>query len=37
MDCVVAACALESDMPLLALDRVFSENCRIESKLKPVS
>jgi hypothetical protein len=37
MDCVAAACTLDSDMPLLALDRVFSEICRIESKLKPVS
>jgi predicted nucleic acid-binding protein len=37
MDCVVAACALESDMPLLALDRDFSGICRIEPKLHLIS
>lgn len=37
MDCVVAACALESDMPLLALDRNFSGICRIEPKLHLIS
>jgi len=37
MDCVVAACALEADMPLLALDRDFSGICRIEPKLQLIS
>ena len=37
MDCVVAACALEADMPLLARDRDFSEICRIEPKLRLVA
>jgi len=37
IDCVVAACALEADMPLLARDRDFSEICRIEPKLKLIS
>ena len=37
MDCVVAACALEADMPLLARDRDFSEICRIEPKLQLIS
>lgn len=37
MDCVVAACALEADMPLLARDHDFSEICRIEPKLKLIS
>ena len=37
MDCVVAACALEADMPLLALDRDFSGICRIEPKLILIS
>jgi predicted nucleic acid-binding protein len=33
-DCVVAACALESDMPLLARDRDFADICRVEPKLR---
>lgn len=37
MDCVVAACAIEAEIPLLASDRDFSEICRIEPKLKLVS
>lgn len=37
MDCVVAACALEADLPLLARDRDFSEICRIEPKLHLIS
>lgn len=37
MDCVVAACALEADMPLLALDRDFSGIARIEPKLRLLS
>ena len=37
MDCVVAACALEADMPLLARDSDFSDICRIEPKLRLVS
>lgn len=37
MDCVVAACALEADMQLLARDRDFTEICRIEPKLKLIS
>jgi hypothetical protein len=37
MDCVVAACAIEAEMPLLARDSDFSEICRIEPKLKLVS
>jgi predicted nucleic acid-binding protein len=37
MDCVVAACALEADMPLLAQDRDFSEICRIEPQLRLIS
>jgi hypothetical protein len=37
MDCVVAACALEADLPLLARDRDFAGICRIEPKLKLVS
>lgn len=37
MDCVVAACALEAKMPLLACDRDFAEICRIEPKLQLIS
>lgn len=37
MDCVVAACALEANLPLLARDRDFADICRIEPKLKLVS
>lgn len=37
IDCVVAACALEADMPLLAIDRDFSGIVRIEPKLKLIS
>jgi len=37
MDCVVAACALETGMPLLALDRDFSGIARIEPKLQLIS
>lgn len=37
MDCVVAACALEADMQLLAQDSDFTEICRIEPKLKLIS
>jgi len=37
MDCVVAACALKADMPLLALDRDFSGIARIEPKLQLIS
>jgi predicted nucleic acid-binding protein len=34
MDCIVAACALEADMPLLARDQDFAALARIEPKLK---
>jgi predicted nucleic acid-binding protein len=34
LDCVVAACALEADMPLLARDQDFAALARIEPKLK---
>jgi predicted nucleic acid-binding protein len=34
MDCVVAACALEAELPLLANDRDFTVIARIEPKLK---
>jgi predicted nucleic acid-binding protein len=34
IDCVVAACALEAEQPLLANDRDFTVLARIESKLK---
>ncbi len=34
IDCIVAACALEADIPLLARDRDFSALCQIEPKLK---
>ena len=37
MDCVVAACAIEADIPLLARDSDFSEICRIEPRLRLVS
>lgn len=37
MDCVVAACALEADMPLLARDRDFTDIVKIEPKLKLIS
>ncbi len=37
IDCVVAACALEADMPLLARDRDFSGIASIESKLQLIS
>ena len=37
MDCVVAACALEAKMPLLACDRDFAEICRVEPKLQLIS
>jgi predicted nucleic acid-binding protein len=37
MDCVVAACALEVDMPLLARDRDFADIVKIEPKLKLIS
>jgi predicted nucleic acid-binding protein len=37
MDCIVAACALEADIPLLARDSDFSDICRIEPKLRLVS
>lgn len=37
MDCVVAACALEADMPLLARDRDFADIVKIEPKLKLIS
>ena len=37
MDCVVAACALETGMPLLALDRDFSGIAHIEPKLQLIS
>ncbi len=37
MDCVVAACALEADMPLLARDQDFAALARIEPKLKLIS
>ncbi len=33
-DCVVAACALEADVPLLACDSDFASIVRIEPKLK---
>lgn len=36
IDCVVAACALEADLPLLARDRDFADICRIEPKLQLV-
>ncbi len=34
IDCVVAACALEADLPLLARDRDFDAIARIEPLLK---
>lgn len=34
IDCIVAACALEADLPLLANDRDFSAIARIEPRLK---
>ena len=37
MDCVVAACALEADMPLLARDRDFAAIAQIEPNLKLMS
>jgi len=37
IDCVVAACALEADLPLLAMDRDFSGMASIEPKLQLVS
>jgi predicted nucleic acid-binding protein len=37
MDCVVAACALEADMPLLARDRDFAAIAQIEPQLKLIS
>lgn len=37
MGCVVAACALEVDMPLLARDRDFADIVKIEPKLKLIS
>jgi len=37
IDCVVAACALESAMPLLAMDRDFSGIASVEPKLQLVS
>jgi len=37
IDCVVAACALEADMPLLAVDRDFSGIASVEPKLRLVS
>lgn len=33
IDCVVAACALEADLPLLAIDRDFSHMASIEPRL----
>ena len=37
IDCVVAACALEADMPLLACDRDFAAIVQIEPQLKLIS
>ncbi len=37
IDCVVAACALEADMPLLARDRDFAAIAQIEPQLKLIS
>ncbi len=37
MDCVVAACALEADIPLLARDGDFSDICRVEPRLRLAS
>ncbi len=35
-DCLIAACALESGLPVLSLDRDFQAMARIEPKLKLV-
>ena len=37
IDCIVAACALEADMPLLARDRDFAAIAHIEPNLKLIS
>lgn len=37
IDCVVAACALEADLPLLALDRDFGHMATIEPRLKLIA